>query len=202
MNAFRVAIAIAVIVVTWISAVSVGGVIKENQALQQYKTDTQSQIKKLEDEKTKLQNEKIPIEELKTKVQDLDKRIEELKQAKANAKIKLASATMAMPVKTAPPTIRSEEEAMRWIIAHEGDLTSVNPKSWACGMPQSNPCEKLLIYAGVAPAGFRVTSYAMAKEYVAKVPEATQIAWMTQYVMGRYGSFVNAKAFWQRNGSY
>jgi resuscitation-promoting factor RpfB len=58
---------------------------------------------------------------------------------------------------------------------------AVNPSSGACGIPQAYPCSKL--------PGFP------------NDPEA-QIRWGLNYIANRYGTPVNAWAYWQRNHSY
>jgi hypothetical protein len=96
----------------------------------------------------------------------------------------------------------TEAEAKAWIISKEGWITSVNPTSFACGKPQSNPCSKLLIFAGVDLSKYNLNTYAGTKEAISTVPESVQDAWMDQYVMGRYKSYANARNFWLANGYY
>jgi hypothetical protein len=99
----------------------------------------------------------------------------------------------------------TEAEAKAWIIKREGGLTSVNTKSYACGKPQANPCDKLLDFAGVYHAKTVKPwnySYAEVKAMIAQVPASVQDAWMDRYVAGRYGSYSNARAHWVAKGWY
>lgn len=64
---------------------------------------------------------------------------------------------------------------------------AVNRGSGACGIPQALPCSKM------GPVNADGTSGAS--------PEA-QLRWMNSYVYGRYGSWENARIFWERNHWY
>lgn len=96
----------------------------------------------------------------------------------------------------------TEESALQWIISHEGGPTSVNPTSYACGLAQSLPCSKILLYAGVDTSLYNLETYDGVKAAISTVPAETQRAWMIQYCVKRYGSIVQAKQFWQSNGWY
>lgn len=58
---------------------------------------------------------------------------------------------------------------------------AVNPSSGACGLPQSLPCSKL------GPVNADGTS---------AVDPVTQLNWMQNYVISRYGSWASAMTFW------
>jgi hypothetical protein len=106
---------------------------------------------------------------------------------------------------TQATTPMNESQAKQWIISKEGWITSVNKSSYACGKPQSNPCDKLLDFAGVyhsetvKPWNY---TYAEAVALISQVPESVQDAWMDDYVMNRYGSYTNARSFWLAHGYY
>lgn len=74
----------------------------------------------------------------------------------------------------------SDDEAKNFIYQHEsgGRLDAMNSIG-ACGLGQSLPCSKM---SSVCP-NWR-TDY------------ACQDAWFTNYMLQRYGSWVNARAFW------
>lgn len=55
---------------------------------------------------------------------------------------------------------------------------SVNKSSGACGLGQALPCSKL-------PCSLN--------------DRDCQDKWFTQYCMARYGSWINAKKFWEEN---
>lgn len=81
------------------------------------------------------------------------------------------------------PTVQAtdyEAQAKAYIYAHEsGNRTdAINPDSGACGIGQALPCSKL-------PCSL--------SDY------GCQDNWFTNYAMARYGSWVNAMAFWQAN---
>ena len=83
------------------------------------------------------------------------------------------------PVVEAPkPQITgSEAEAKLWIYMHESGNKpgAINKASGACGLGQALPCSKM---------GCGLADY------------ACQDAWFTNYMKSRYGSWLNAKAFW------
>ena len=89
-----------------------------------------------------------------------------------------------------------------WIISREGGPTSVNPSSLACGIAQSNPCSKVLIFAGVDLSKYNLNTYSGVRAAISTVPIETQRAWMRKYILGRYGSFSSAKIFWEIHGWY
>ena len=96
----------------------------------------------------------------------------------------------------------SEEQALKWIIAHEGGSTSVNKSSLACGIAQSLPCSKVLRYAGVDMSKYNLNTYSGVKAAISTVPVEVQRAWMLKYIHSRYWTCVKAQQFWLRNGWY
>ena len=101
-----------------------------------------------------------------------------------------------------PPSSSSEQEAFNRLVGRESgqDPLAVNSSSLACGIPQALPCSKLLDYANIAHPP--ITSYTLAKQYIALVPTETQLEWMREYVKNRYGNANNALAFHTANGWY
>lgn len=113
--------------------------------------------------------------------------------------------TCVIKTQSTPPITRKVEKleqsmtelsARDWIISHEGGPTSVNPSSLACGMPQSLPCSKLLRFAGVDMTLYNLNTYDGVKAAISTVSPETQLAWMENYVLGRYKSFLGAYNFW------
>ncbi len=72
-----------------------------------------------------------------------------------------------------------------WLIGKESGCNpgSVNRSSGACGIPQALPCSKLKCPLDASGA-------------------VCQIKWMENYVMGRYGSWAQARAFHSSRGWY
>ncbi len=91
-----------------------------------------------------------------------------------------AAAPQQPTVAAAAPAPVSSNEAKAFIYQKEsGNRTdAINPGSGACGLGQALPCSKL-------PCSL--------SDY------ACQDAWFTNYAMQRYGSWENARAFWQAN---
>lgn len=101
--------------------------------------------------------------------------------------------------------IHTEEMARYWIISHEGGPRSVNPSSYACGMPQSNPCDKLVDFAGVYhefPVDIRYYTIPEVQAMLDQIPVATQLAWMDRYVAARYTTYMGAYNYWLAHGNY
>lgn len=74
----------------------------------------------------------------------------------------------------------SEAEAKAFIYQHESgnDPYSVNSVSGACGLAQALPCSKM---------GCELGDY------------ECQDNWATEYMLGRYGSWIAAYNWWQNN---
>lgn len=74
----------------------------------------------------------------------------------------------------------AEIEAKKFIYTKESNNrpNAINPSSGACGIGQALPCSKL-------PCSL--------DDY------ECQDKWFSDYAIRRYGSWVNAKAFWERN---
>lgn len=94
---------------------------------------------------------------------------------------------MPQPVVQAPVLNESEAEAKAFIYEHEsgnvackingGAIDCNYNGDRACGIGQALPCQKL-------------TAVCNLSDY------ACQDNWFTEYMRGRYGTWVNAKAFW------
>lgn len=156
---------------------------KANQATFQRELKIEQDKQKRESqEQDKLQEEKIEQQK-----KDLEGQIEALKQQSAAKKAQTlaAAAKAAQSVATqavahaqaAPSVSGSEAEAKLWIYMHESgnNPNAVNKSSGACGLAQALPCSKMNCKLG---------------DY------ACQDAWATQYMKARYGTWLNAKAFW------
>lgn len=76
-----------------------------------------------------------------------------------------------------PPVAVDNTDAKMFIYMHESGNNpyAVNKSSGACGLAQALPCSKMACALG---------------DY------ACQDAWATNYMLNRYGTWENAKAFW------
>jgi phage-related tail protein len=139
------------------------------------------QIKRLE-HKTKAE-QNAEVENLKKQIQELDTKLQSKAAEKARlARIEADRASLAQKVvNSAIPTAQasggSENEAKMFIYMRESgnNPNAVNRTSGACGLAQALPCGKMNCALG---------------DY------ACQDAWATSYMQSRYGTWVNAKAFW------
>lgn len=123
----------------------------------------------------RLQREKSELE-IKLQSRIDAKKIEVVARAQANEQPVVSKP----PVVAVAPTNNAEAEAKAFIYFKEsGNRTdAINKSSGACGLGQALPCSKL-------PC--TLTDY------------ACQDAWFTKYMQNRYGTWVNAKAFWLRS---
>ncbi len=131
-----------------------------------------------------LEKQKIhQAEQSKKQQDDLQQQIDQLKQqvqAKAEAKrqAEIAAANAPKPVfPPAPVAQASGGDAKMFIYMHESgnNPNSINRSSGACGLGQALPCGKM---------GCALGDY------------ACQDAFFTNYMLNRYGSWENARAFW------
>lgn len=109
-------------------------------------------------------------------------------QAAQAAAAAAPSAQEAFAKITAEKGLSADEIAIwSWIINRESgwNHTAMNPYSGAYGLPQSLPAEKMASHG----SDYRTN------------PE-TQLRWMYDYMVNRYGSISGAKAFWDVNGWY
>lgn len=96
---------------------------------------------------------------------------------------------IATPVLEAPPAppVQSyslpDDQAKAYIYLHESGNNpfAVNPTSGACGLAQAYPCSKMHCILG---------------DY------ACEDAWATQYMLERYGSWLNAYNHWLQFSSW
>lgn len=111
--------------------------------------------------------------------QQLQQQIDELK-AKVEAKKAEAAKVASQPTPSFPPAPVAEAsgDAKMFIYMKESgnNPNAVNRSSGACGLAQALPCSKM---------GCALGDY------------ACQDAWATNYMQGRYGTWENAKAFWE-----
>lgn len=149
---------------------------------------TQHSTKKLDSDLKQLQleKEKIELEKVKS-IEEKNKKIEQLqKDLQSKADSKAAQASLAtkvvqniVPVAKAAEVAPSEptESAKMFIYMKEsGNRTNaINPSSGACGLGQALPCSKM-------PCS--LSDYACQDQF------------FTQYMINRYGTWENAKAFW------
>lgn len=154
----------------------------------------EEELKKNQVEIQRLQDQKTKDEEIRTKLENEKKDLEAKLQAKAKTQVRVASSYKAVSM--------SEEEALNWIISHEGGPTSVNKSSLACGLAQSLPCSKILSYAGVDMSKYNLKTYEGVKAAISTVPVEVQRAWMIDYCIRRYKSVAGAQQAWLRQGWY
>lgn len=139
---------------------------------------------KLQQELQKNQTDDATMQKLQQEKDELDRRNKELEQlsaAKAAEKARIAAAaSKAVNAVTGSGTAyaASSDSDKAFIYQHEsGNRTdAINPGSGACGLGQALPCSKM---------GCSLSDY------------ACQDAWFTNYAMQRYGSWANARAFWE-----
>lgn len=140
----------------------------------------QEQQKQLDELKNSGSSQEDKIKELETKLQsklDEKARLAAVQAAEA-AKPTVVEKVVAKVVPHAQAAVSgSEAEAKMWIYMHESgnNPNAVNKSSGACGLAQALPCSKMACSLG---------------DY------ACQDAWATQYMKARYGTWLNAKAFW------
>jgi hypothetical protein len=152
------------------------------------------------------QNLHLQVNELDAQLKEKERVREELelkkKELEAQLQAKLLQKQQQVRVASVSTTSMLEQEALNWIIAHEGGPTSVNPTSHACGLAQSLPCSKILSYAGVDMSKYNLSTYDGVKAAISTVPAEVQRAWMIEYCNRRYGSVANAQMAWLRQGWY
>jgi len=178
----------------WLLAVIVVIAIWSGFTLIKFNNQKRLELQKLQQEKQMLlkaseENQKVKTN-LEKALQEKEAEIKKLKEAKAR------------PASIAYAGTMTETEALNWIISREGGATSVNTSSLACGLAQSLPCSKVLTFAGVDLTKFNLNTYEGVKAAISTVPAETQREWMRQYCVRRYGSVINAVAFWRANGWY
>lgn len=126
---------------------------------------------------------KINIENIFEKTQNTfpDRTIER-NQAIAADKVKALQQianTKKIQVQKATPVLSPSDAKMFIYLKESGNNpNAVNKSSGACGLAQALPCSKMNCSLG---------------DY------ACQDAWATNYMQNRYGTWENAKAFWERN---
>jgi len=147
-----------------------------NTELQNVDRSNKEQIQKLEDEKKHLENEK--------------QRLEAEVQAKAEAKRVAAqrvqqaaqSVSVTQRASAAPQGVTGcgSDPDQQFIYQRESGCrtNAINASSGACGLGQALPCGKM---------GCSLSDW------------NCQNNWFTGYMRQRYGSWANARAFWERN---
>lgn len=195
-NKIKIAFLIFTVLLLWLISASDKNIKIKDEQLNKLKTNTQQ----LEQQKAKLSEAQKQLEQKKN---EEIKKLQDDLQAKKESQVRIASASTIKTPQNAPVQVSgSGEEAMNWIISHEGGPTSVNPSSLACGLAQSLPCSKVLSFAGVNLASHNLNTFAGVQAAISTVPAETQREWMRQYCINRYGSLTNAKSFWQSHGWY
>lgn len=137
----------------------------------------QEQQKKLDELKNSGSSQEEKIKELENKLQSkLDAKARQAAVEASKKSVVAQVASVIVPHAQAAPT-GSEAEAKMWIYMHESgnNPNAINKSSGACGLAQALPCSKMKCALG---------------DY------ACQDAWATQYMKARYGTWLNAKAFW------
>lgn len=119
-------------------------------------------------------------DEAKTRqIEELNKQIQE-KDAQLQAKAAAKTAYAASAPKVAKTYALPEDEAKAFIYSHESGNNpgAINPNGGACGLGQALPCSKM-------PCS--LSDYACQDQF------------FTNYMLQRYGSWNNARAFWIAN---
>lgn len=145
----------------------------------------QQQVKVLE-ARTRLEQAK-QVENFKKQLEEKDRKYRDLEQTKAQEKARIATetaqkaaqATLAQKVVNyvAPTAQAATGDAKAFIYAKESGNNpgAINRSSGACGLGQALPCSKM-------PCSL--------SDY------ACQDTFFTQYMLDRYGTWENARAFW------
>lgn len=153
-----------------------------NSNTKQTETKYLQQVKVLE-ARTRAEQTK-QVEDFKKQLEEKDRKYEELKQSKAAEKARLAAVEAAKTpltqkvVQSIVPTAQAATgDAKAFIYARESGNNpgAINAGSGACGLGQALPCSKM-------PCSL--------SDY------ACQDNFFTQYMLNRYGSWENARAFW------
>lgn len=112
-------------------------------------------------------------------IEELNKQIQE-KDAQLQAKAATKRAYAAEAPRAARVYSLPEDEAKAFIYSHESGNNpgAINPHGGACGLGQALPCSKM-------PCS--LSDYACQDQY------------FTNYMLNRYGSWNNARAFWIAN---
>lgn len=143
--------------------------------LQQYtyqaklEQDLRNKETKIEQQLLDLQNKESVNAEKQKQIDDLNRQKQELEkklQAKQTTK-RVYAASYPIPEDAAKAYIYMKESG--------NNPGAINRSSGACGLGQALPCSKM---------GCSLSDY------------ACQDAWFTQYMKNRYGTWNNAKAFW------
>ena len=148
--------------------------------------------KKLEEDYKKLEGAKAgseqKVQELEQKRQQLEKEKQDLEaQLQAKAELKARNLAYAAAAPKVPFTERQSgvvncggDPNKAFIYQKESgcNTAAINKSSGACGIGQALPCSKL-------PCSLS--------------DFACQDAWFSNYAIQRYGSWANARAFWERN---
>lgn len=190
---------LATIAVLAFVALGINNLVSNNQKLRlqnlqiKTKTDTIQQLEfnhdsiqdQLKTEKEKGNQNEQKVKELEQKDLDNQKKIDDL-EAQVQAQLekkrldaeRLASANRALTLTATASAASNNGSAKMFIYMHESGNNpgAINKSSGACGLGQALPCSKL-------PCSL--------SDY------ACQDSWFTNYMLQRYGSWENAKAFWQ-----
>lgn len=154
---------------------------------------------KLQQELDKLQKEREQLQrDLQAK---LDKKKQDLASNAVNAATGTQKAYAAAPGSCSDYMIAAGVTDMATashLISGESGCQAgrLNTSSYACGIAQSLPCTKL--YPHATPAWINANKFQVNGKWFIPGDAVTEIKWMQNYVMGRYGSWAAAWAFWQR----
>lgn len=193
----RIAIVFAALALIGYAALGIHTIVAKQELLNIKDVKLKSTTSELKDRQLQLDqiNSKLDTELQKNntdvqKQQELQNQIKDLQsqlQSRADAKAKsdaLASRALNTVTGTATASAASystsPDEDKAFIYAHESGNNpgSVNASSGACGLGQALPCSKM-------PCS--MSDYACQDQY------------FTGYMTNRYGTWANARAFWQAN---
>lgn len=199
----RITISIVVVLAILFAALGIQNLVSTNQKLklqdvqlktrsdkiQQLELNHDSIKQQLDTEKSKTDQNQQTIDELNKKDQENQQKIDELEQqvqarlkAKQDeiAKQNSLNSKIANAISPTAYAAADDGSAKMFIYMHESGNNpgAINPNGGACGLGQALPCSKM---------GCSLSDY------------ACQDAFFTNYMLNRYGSWENAKAFWQAN---
>lgn len=135
-------------------------------------TTDEQKVKSLESEKQDLQKQKEDLEK------QLQGRLEQKAADKARADALAAKAVNAVTGSATAYAAGGDDKMFIYMHESGNNPGSINSGSGACGLGQALPCSKM-------PCSL--------SDY------GCQDAYFTQYMQNRYGTWANARAFWQAN---
>jgi len=193
----KLALAVVIALVAAALYTAVSGHTKASKTQRKYENTYQQLIQNKEALEKQKTDSSTQLQQKDQQLQEINKQLEETKRQleakKASSRVYADTAPSRPSVPTVTPTgscadwlaaagVTDTSNAMYIITRESGcNPNAVNKSSGACGVAQALPCSKMNCAMGDG---------------------ACQVRWMNSYVLGRYGSWANAVAFWQSHHWY